>query len=131
MSAIMIGGALRTILEHVIKSKTANMLWGPGSSFNMNQLSSWFQKFLEAPWIATFQLLHLCSQAFLLKLGGNPSDSLHHGQSVSLLAIPWSQCPLASLQVCQTSAAPPSSALHRLEMPGTSLLLQAHWGHSH
>lgn len=37
----------------------------------------------------------------------------------------------ASLQVCQAAAAPPSPALHRLEVPGAPFLLQAHRGHAH
>lgn len=50
-------GVLRAILEHVINSKTANMLWDPGSSFNTNQPSSWFLTFLEAPRVALLKLL--------------------------------------------------------------------------
>lgn len=107
------------------------MLWEPGS-FNTNQPSSWFLKFLEALWVAILRLLHLCFRAFLSQLGRDPSGSLHWATvGVFLLVIPCSQCPLASLQVCQASAASPCSALHRLEMPGTPLLLQAHWRHSH
>lgn len=35
------------------------------------------------------------------------------------------------LQVCQTAAPPPCSALHRTQVSGASLLLQANRGHAH
>lgn len=38
-SSVICAG-LRAILEHVLELKAANVLWDPGSSFDMNQPSS-------------------------------------------------------------------------------------------